>query len=182
MHRDIARLLLASVPNAERSPRAVEIVEHLNRVPELPDDLHEPSIRLNHAVGDLALSVGAAAAAAASFAVAWRLLADGCEGVPEAFAFDLQIQSAESEYQLGELDTALALLDAISSCKPVAPRCRARRDAPGLSAPCSPGPRKACKPPRLAASAHRGGPPSRQGPLDLSRLGSPGEVRLLAGA
>ena len=112
IHCETARLLLERIPDPERSPRAVEIVEHLNRVPELPADLRASALRLNGVVGNLSLSVGAAAAAAANFAVARRLLADGTE-VPAQLALEIHLQSAESAFQLGEFDAALALLDAV---------------------------------------------------------------------
>ncbi len=115
IHQDSARLLLERTPDPERSPRLVQIVEHLNRVPELPEDLRLTAMKLNCVTGTLALSRGAFAAASENFAIARRLLRDADGEQHHALALEIRLQSVESSYQLGELDSALELLDTIDA-------------------------------------------------------------------
>jgi predicted ATPase len=113
IHCDTARLLLERTPDPERSPRLAQIVDHLNRVPEMPDDLRVAALRLNCATGKSSLSRGAFAAAADNFAIARRLLRAEDQGVEAKLVLEIFLHSAESAFQLADFAGALEVLDQI---------------------------------------------------------------------
>jgi hypothetical protein len=70
-------------------------------------------MKLNCATGTLSLSRGAFAAASENFAIARRLLRDADREEHRSLALDIQLQSAESMYQLADFRTALEILEQI---------------------------------------------------------------------
>jgi hypothetical protein len=112
IHLGTARLLLERVDPAQ-SQRAPEIVEHLKRVPEIPEEIRMPAMRASCTAGNLALRVGAADSASEAFALARGLLRDQDRQSHASVVLELYLQSAETAYQLGEFEAALGMLDLI---------------------------------------------------------------------
>ncbi len=114
LHYQMARLLLERFSSEERPRHVFEIVEHLNRgLRHLPDDLRCTAIELNVLAGQVALAAGAAGTASGLLSVAQMLFRDGDWTTHRALCFDLHLYSAESAFQNGKFDEALAWLDAL---------------------------------------------------------------------
>ncbi len=114
IHHETAQLLLARIPEAERSARVFEIVEHLNRARTLlADDQCIVAAELNLDAGNHALASGAVESAAGYFGVARGLLRETDWEQHARLGFDLHLQSADCALRTGDFATALALLDVL---------------------------------------------------------------------
>ena len=119
LHYDIARLLLARTPEAERAERVFLIVEHLNRGRRhLGAELRITAVRLNGLAGRRALASGAADTAEGYFAVARELLRDEDWASERALAFELFLSSAESALIRRDFEGTIALLDELERHSP----------------------------------------------------------------
>ena len=111
LHYEMARLLLARTPEAERAQRAFAIVEHLNRgLAHVDEDMRLTAVRLNLTAGKRALASGAAATSEGYFSVARRILREADWASERALGFDLLLHSADSALLRRDFDGALALL------------------------------------------------------------------------
>jgi tRNA A-37 threonylcarbamoyl transferase component Bud32 len=125
LHFEAGRLLLR-LPDPERAERVYEIVEQLDRgLEHVPDDLRWNVIELNIVAGTRALAAGAGATADRYLAVARQLLRDGDRARHRAVVFGLYLDAAESAFQIGQHESALALLDEMVR-EPLDPLERAR--------------------------------------------------------
>jgi histidine kinase len=113
-HVHIARVLLARCSEAEWVEESFGIAEHLNGCGELlPEDLRLPSIRANLHAAKLALSKGDATTAGKMLEVARALFRDTDWPSQHALGFEIHLLGAESAYQCGSHEQAIALLDFI---------------------------------------------------------------------
>jgi len=111
VHASIAHWLLAGTTNPETSPRAAEIAEHLNRIPVLPEELRQISMRLNLAAGRKSLSVGATESAAAHFEVARVLMDAEPADIPQELEREIYRASAEGALQRHRYTEAIEWID-----------------------------------------------------------------------
>jgi hypothetical protein len=119
LHYDMARLLLARTPEADRAQRVFLIVEHLNRGRRhLAAELRMTAIRLNVLAGRRALGSGAADTADGYFGVARELLCDEDWASERALAFELFLSSAESALIRRDFGGTIALLDELDRRSP----------------------------------------------------------------
>jgi hypothetical protein len=111
VHHEAARLLLERTPADALLARAAEVADHLNFARErLGDDERLRAIELNVAAGARGLRAGAAATAAHYFAAGRGLFREPDWETSTQLGFDLFLQSAESAYQMREIELALELL------------------------------------------------------------------------
>ncbi len=119
LHHDAGKLLLARTPEAERSNRAFEIVEHLNRGrAHLEPELRIPLMELDLLAGKRALAAGAGATASGYLAVARELFCADDWNARRELGFELYLQSAESAFLSGDYPGALALLATLDQRSP----------------------------------------------------------------
>ena len=119
LHYDAGRLLLERTPEAERTPRIFEIVEHLNRGrSHLESDLRLPLIELNLPAAKRALTTGAGTAAGGYLSIARELFCAADRDARRELGFDLYFQSAESALQSNEYDAALPSLATLDQRAP----------------------------------------------------------------
>jgi hypothetical protein len=114
LHYHMARLLLERFDESERPQHVFEIVEHLNRgLTHLPEDLRLTAIELDLLAGKVALSAGAAGTASGLLSVAQMLFREEDWATRRELCFELHLHSAESAFQNGKFDEALAWLDSL---------------------------------------------------------------------
>jgi hypothetical protein len=114
LHYKISQLLLARIPEAERSERIFEIAEHLSRgLAYLPESQRLEAMRLHLAAGRRAVSAGAASSAEAFLAVGRRLLREEDWPSEHALGFELLLRSIESAFLRGDFANALAWAEAL---------------------------------------------------------------------
>jgi histidine kinase len=119
LHYDMARLLIARTPEADRSQRVFLIVEHLNRGRAfLSEELRLEAIRLNVLAGRKALGTGAAATAEGYLSVARDLFGEQEWTSEHVLGFELLLSSAECALLRRDFEAALATLDELDQRSP----------------------------------------------------------------
>jgi tetratricopeptide (TPR) repeat protein len=126
LHYEVGHRLLLQVPEQERAERVFEIVEQLDRgLEHVSEDLRWQVIELNVLAGKRALGAGAAATGDRYLTVARQLLREEDSTRERQVVLGLHLDSAESAFQIGEYERALALLDELER-QPLEPLERAR--------------------------------------------------------